>query len=301
LSAVDRLVVGRLPQTGPAHEPNQALVRNVHPPDWVNPQPAGRYNLVVIGAGTAGPIGCEKAQAFAQLGSDVFLVETEHGILPREDRDAADVVQKMIMRDGVNLFCCGKDLAIKDNGGIRLVVRSHGLGYDEPIDKLLVAVGRAPNVEHLNLEAVGVDYDRKGVKVDERMRTTNPMIYAAGDVCSPCQARKKGIAVDTFVQELRDVDRAILDGEDEGFVKVHVKKGTDTLVGATIVARHAGDLISEITLAMTHGLGLKQIGGTIHPYPTQAEAIRKLGDQFSRTRLTPFVKRLFGKWLAWTR
>ncbi len=83
------------------------------------------------------------------------------------------------------------------------------------------------------------------------------------------------------------MDRAILDGEDGGFVKVHVKKGTDTILGATIVASHAGDMISEITLAMTHGLGLGQIGSTIHPYPTQAEAIRKLGDQFSRTRLTP--------------
>jgi len=84
-------------------------------------------------------------------------------------------------------------------------------------------------------------------------------------------------------------------------VKVHVKQGTDKIVGATIVARHAGDMISEITLAMTHGLGLGKIGGTIHPYPTQAEAIRKLGDQYSRTRLTPLVKKLFDKWLAWTR
>ncbi len=115
------------------------------------------------------------------------------------------------------------------------------------------------------------------------------------------QAKEKGIDVDTFVQEFRDVDRAVLDGDEDGFVKVHVKKGTDTIVGATIVARHAGDMISELSLAITHGLGLKKIGGTIHPYPTHAEAIRKLGDQFNRTRLTPFVKRLFSKWLAWTR
>ncbi len=115
------------------------------------------------------------------------------------------------------------------------------------------------------------------------------------------QAKEKGIEVDTFVQEFREVDRAILEGDDEGFAKVHVKKGTDQIVGATIVARNAGDMISEITLAMTHGLGLKKIGSTIHPYPTQAEAIRKLGDKFNRTRLTPFVKSLFQKWLAWTR
>jgi pyruvate/2-oxoglutarate dehydrogenase complex dihydrolipoamide dehydrogenase (E3) component len=302
--------------------------------------------LGVIGAG---PIGCEMAQAFAQLGASVFLIEAEHGILPREDRNAAEIVQHALERDGVTLLCCGKNLQIKHDGGIRLVVDSHGRGYDEPIDTLLVAVGRAPNVEHLNLEAVGVDYDAKGVTVNERLQTTNPRIYAAGDICSPYQfthaadfmariviqnalfrgrkkstslvmpwctytspeiahvglydgqAREKGIEVDTFVQELRDVDRAILDGEDEGLVTIHVKKGTDTIVGATIVAPHAGDLISEIALAITHGLGLKQIGSTIHPYPTQAEAIRKIGDQFNRTRLTPFVKSLFKRWLAWTR
>lgn len=115
------------------------------------------------------------------------------------------------------------------------------------------------------------------------------------------QAQEKGIEVDTFIQKFEDVDRAILDGEDSGFVKFHIKKGTDRIVGATIVARHAGDLISEVTLAMTHGLGMKKISSTIHPYPTQAEAIRKLGDQFNRTRLTPFVKSLFQKWLTWTR
>ena len=97
------------------------------------------------------------------------------------------------------------------------------------------------------------------------------------------------------------MDRAILEGEDQGFVKIHVKKGSGQIVGATIVARSAGDLISEITLAMTNQVGLGRIASTIHPYPTQAEAIRKLGDQFNRTRLTPFVKSLFLRWLSWTR
>jgi pyruvate/2-oxoglutarate dehydrogenase complex dihydrolipoamide dehydrogenase (E3) component len=97
------------------------------------------------------------------------------------------------------------------------------------------------------------------------------------------------------------VDRAILDGETDGFVRVHVRKGTDEIVGATVVAAHAGDLIGELTLAMKGGLGLKTIGATIHPYPTQAEAIRKTGDLYNRTRLTPFVKKLMARWLAWTR
>jgi pyruvate/2-oxoglutarate dehydrogenase complex dihydrolipoamide dehydrogenase (E3) component len=97
------------------------------------------------------------------------------------------------------------------------------------------------------------------------------------------------------------VDRAVIDGEEEGFVKIHVRRGTDRLVGATIVASHAGDLVSEITLALTAGVGLGRLASVIHPYPTQAEAIRQLGDAYNRTRLTPFVKRLFEAWLRWTR
>ena len=103
--------------------------------------------------------------------------------------------------------------------------------------------------------------------------------------CTNIKRKNKESKSTLTSKSFHDNDRAILDGEDSGFVKVHVRKGTDKIVGATIVARNAGDLISEITLAMTHGLGLKKIGSTIHPYPTQAEAIRKLGDQFNRTRL----------------
>ena len=303
--------------------------------------------LGVIGAG---PIGCEMAQSFARFGSEVYLVEAEHGILPREDRDAAESVRTAMERDGVKLLCCGKDLKLaKDPNGVRLQVGSHGHSYDVLVDQLLVAVGRAPNVEGLGLETVGVDFDKKGVKVNDRLQTANPRIYACGDICSPYQfthaadfmariviqnalfkgrakagsliipwatytspevahvglyekdAKAQGIEVDTFTQDLSKVDRAILDGETEGFVRVHVRKGTDEVVGATVVAAHAGDLIGELTLAMKGKLGLKTIGATIHPYPTQAEAIRRTGDLYNRTRLTPFVKNLMQRWLAWQR
>lgn len=115
------------------------------------------------------------------------------------------------------------------------------------------------------------------------------------------EAKEKGIDVDTYTQELATVDRAILDGETEGFVRVHVRKGSDKILGATIVATHAGDLICELSLAMKGQLGLKTVGAAIHPYPTQAEAIRKTGDLYNRTRLTPFVKNLMHRWLAWMR
>jgi pyruvate/2-oxoglutarate dehydrogenase complex dihydrolipoamide dehydrogenase (E3) component len=103
------------------------------------------------------------------------------------------------------------------------------------------------------------------------------------------------------VRRFEDVDRAIADAETEGFVKVHVAKGTDRIVGGTIVAAHAGELIGELTLAMVSQIGLSKLASVIHPYPTQAEALRQIGDLYNRTRLTPGVKRLFGRLLAWRR
>ncbi len=99
--------------------------------------------------------------------------------------------------------------------------------------------------------------------------------------------------IDTWVHQLSEVDRAIAEGDTDGFVKIHTKKGSDKIVGATIVARHAGDLISEISVAMAGGLGLGGLTSVIHPYPTQADAIRQVANAFNRTRLTPTVKRLF--------
>lgn len=296
-----------------------------------------------LGIVGAGPIGCEMAQTFARLGSEVFLVEAAEQILPREDPDAAEIVHHQLTRDGVRVLCCGTELQLMPDGnGARLTVQSSAGGYDERVDQLLIAVGRAPNVENLNLEAAGIEYARQGVTVNDRLQTTNPKVYAAGDICSkykfthsadflariviqnalfrgrskasalvipwctytspeiahvgtdPRDAAERGIDIDTFTVPLKDNDRAILDGETDGFVRVHVKRGTDRIQGATIVAAHAGELISEITLAMTHGLGLKQIGSTIHPYPTQADAIRRLGDLYNRTRLTPFAKKFLG-------
>src|SRR5205814_9841479 len=99
----------------------------------------------------------------------------------------------------------------------------------------------------------------------------------------------------------KDVDRAVVDSEEDGFVKLHVRKGRDEILGATIVARHAGEMISEISVAMAARLGLGKLASVIHPYPTQAEAIRQCGDAYNRTRLTPMVKKLLQRWLAFTR
>ncbi|SMC22969.1 Pyruvate/2-oxoglutarate dehydrogenase complex, dihydrolipoamide dehydrogenase (E3) component [Desulfacinum hydrothermale DSM 13146] len=302
--------------------------------------------LGIIGAG---PIGCEMAQAFARFGSRVFLVEALHGILPREDPDASQIVWRVMERDGVELLCCGRDLALSPgpDGAVRIRVHTHGRARQEDVDHLLVAVGRAPNLEGLDLDRVGVAATPKGVVVDERLRTTHPKIYAAGDVCSPYQfthaadfmariviqnalfwgrakasaltipwctytdpeiahvglyekeARKQGVEIRTFDLPLSQVDRAVLEGRSEGMVRVHTRKESDRIVGATVVAPNAGDMIGELSLAITHQIGLKGLAAAIHPYPTVGEGLRKAGDLYNRSRLTPRTKKMLAKLMAW--
>jgi pyruvate/2-oxoglutarate dehydrogenase complex dihydrolipoamide dehydrogenase (E3) component len=110
-------------------------------------------------------------------------------------------------------------------------------------------------------------------------------------------AVQRGIPVTTMTVPLNDIDRAVLDGEADGFARVHLRKGTGTILGATIVARHAGEMINEFSLAITNGLGISAIGKTIHPYPTQAEVIKRLADAYNRKRLTPFVKNILSGWM----
>ena len=304
--------------------------------------------LAIIGAG---PIGCELAQAFSRFGSQVTLLEVMPQILIREDKDAAALIQAALIRDEVTLVLgCQITGVERDGQDTVLRVEKDGQQEEVRVDAVLLGVGRAPNVEGLNLEAVEVEFDTKqGVKVDDRLQTTNPRIYAAGDICSPykfthmadalarvviqntlfvgrakasaltvpwCtytdpeiahvglyehEAEKQGIAIQTFHQEMGQVDRAVLEGDTDGFVKIHTQAGKDTILGATIVTRHAGEMISELTLAMVGGLGLGTLARTIHTYPTQAEAIKRAADAYNRTRLTPRVKSLFTRWLAWTR
>lgn len=308
--------------------------------------------LGVIGAG---PVGCELAQSFARFGSQVSLIEAMHGILPNEDRDAAGIVEQQMLRDGVKLFCCGKYLKVeKTDVGKRLTVDSHGQHYDIMVDEILVGVGRIPNVERMGLETAGVSYDKNGIRVNARLQSTNPKIFAAGDVCSRHKfthaadamaqiviqnalfphplglgyasieslnmpwctftepeiahvgmyendAKEKGIEVETYTYNLDEVDRAILDGEDEGFARVHIKKGTDKILGATIVAAHAGDMISEFSVAMKAGAGAKTIARTIHPYPTQAEANKKVINLWRKAHFTQRTKHLLTKLFEWMR
>ncbi|GJG86908.1 mercuric reductase [Gemmatimonadetes bacterium T265] len=297
-------------------------------------------HLVVLGAG---PIGCELAQAFARLGARVTLLDRGTRVLDRDDAEAAAIVERALTRDGVAVVH-GAELTRVDARGAEstLHVRQGGRERTFDTDALLVAVGRAPNVDGLGLEAAGVRYDaRRGVAVDDRLRTSNRRVYAVGDVCSALKfthaadfqarlvvqnalffgrgrasalvtpwvtytspevaqvgltretAATARVAVDEVTVPFAEVDRAVIDDETEGFCRVLLARGSGRIVGATLVGAHAGETIGEVTLAMTNRLGLGAIGRTMHPYPTQSEALRKAADAWARRKLTPRVQGLF--------
>ena len=299
-------------------------------------------SLAVIGGG---PIGCEMAQAFRRFGCRVTLLDKDGHVLVREDADAAEIVQKSMLRSGVELEFHTKILSVEKRGASKVIAfEAHGTKKEITVDHILVAAGRAPNVEGLGLNAAGVEHTKAGVLVSDQLRTSNPRIFACGDVASRLQfthladaqariviqnafffgrgkasaltipwatyttpeiahvgmyekdAREKGIEVDTLTVPLHDIDRAILDGEDEGFLRLHLRKGTDEILGATLVAEHAGDMLGELCLAITHKIGLGKIASVIHPYPTQGEVIKKAADAWRRTKLTPGVKKFFERW-----
>jgi pyruvate/2-oxoglutarate dehydrogenase complex dihydrolipoamide dehydrogenase (E3) component/uncharacterized membrane protein YdjX (TVP38/TMEM64 family) len=306
--------------------------------------------LLIMGGG---PIGCEFAQAMQRLGCQVTLLHKYDRLMNREDPDAAKIVQKIFLREGITLIYNAKPTRVDRVGTGKVVQYEHdGQAGVIEVDEILIGAGRAPNVEGLGLAAAGVAYEGgkgRGVVVNDKLQTSNPNIYAAGDVCLPYQfthladasariviqnalffgskkfsqltipwctytdpeiahvglseqeAKKQGIAYKVFLKPLKEVDRAILDGEEEGFVKILVKAGSDKILGATIAASHAGEMISEVTCAMAGNVGLGALAAIIHPYPTQAEAIRATGDLYNRTRLTPRVKNLFTRFLAWRR
>tara|TARA_B100001750_G_scaffold248083_1_gene276579 strand:+ start:1489 stop:3000 length:1512 start_codon:yes stop_codon:yes gene_type:complete len=297
--------------------------------------------LVVIGAG---PIGCEMAQCFRRFGSEVTLLESAAEVLPREDPEAAALVRESLEEEGV---CCLLGVEIlRVEAGVRVHYRQGETMEVAEGDELLVAAGRAPNVEGLELGSAGVKADGSGVIVDGQLRTDNPVIYAVGDVCSeekfthaadaqariavqnalffrrlevrglvvprctytspelahvgydPEGARAAGFQIDTITIPMAESDRAVLDGEQTGFLRLHLLRGSDRILGATVVSSHAGELISELSLAITHKLGLRKMGGIIRPYPTRSEVLSRACGQWQRGRLSPAIRKIIEAFLG---
>lgn len=140
---------------------------------------------------------------------------------------------------------------------------------------------------------------RASALIVPRCTYTDPEVAHVGLL--PEEAAARGLAIDTFTMPLGANDRAILDGEADGFLRVHTRRRSGRIVGATLVSRHAGESISTVTLAMTTGAGLGTVARVIHPYPTQAEVIRQAADAYIRTWLTPRVRRVVEVFLRWRR
>jgi pyruvate/2-oxoglutarate dehydrogenase complex dihydrolipoamide dehydrogenase (E3) component len=288
-------------------------------------------SLLVIGGG---PLGCELAQAFARLGVHTVIAHSEPLFLPTEERDAAQMVSDSLARDGVDIHLNSRAVRARAEGGQKSVdlVRD-GISTTTTVEQILTGIGRTPAIQGLGLDAAGVTYDtQSGVHVDDFLRTRNPRIYAAGDVCLEqrytntatasarivvrnalrrgherlsaltvpwCtytdpeiahvglyvrEASERKIPVKTFTIPMHDVHRAIADSEDIGFVKIHIREGTDRILGATIVARNAGEMINTVSLAIAEGIGLGTLAEVIHAYPTKGSAIRQAADAYVRTR-----------------
>ena len=307
-------------------------------------------NMIVLGGG---PIGCELAQTFQRLAVEVTILERGDQLLPKEDRDVAEFLEHRLIDEGVRVIKNAdvRAVATSDTGKVALQLLDRQPGRLAEVtffaDALLVAAGRRPNLESLDLKSAGVDVTERSVRVTDYLQTSQRHIYAAGDVIGPflfthmadaqarvvvrnilvpfqflrqkmdysvvpwCtytdpeiahvglgekEAQRKNIDYDLFVVPLEDVDRAVVESEEAGFAKVLTQKGSDKILGAIIVAPHAGDLLHELVLAMKAGIGLATIASTIHAYPTFAELARKAGDKYNRTRLTPNAKKIF-TWL----
>jgi pyruvate/2-oxoglutarate dehydrogenase complex dihydrolipoamide dehydrogenase (E3) component len=300
--------------------------------------------LLVIGGG---PLGCELAQAFCRLGAQVTLVQDRPLFLPREERDAAQLLSDALARDGIAIRLNTRITAVHGQGDTRRVeMVSDNYRSTVEVDAILTGIGHIANVEGLDLERAEVDCNPdSGVLVDDFLRTSNPRIYAAGDVCMEhkythaavatahiavrnalfrgrerlsrllipwCtftdpeiahvglyvrEANRRGIPVKTYTMPMHEIDRAVTDGEQEGFAKIHVRDRSDRILGATVVARHAGEMINGITLAMESGLGLRGLERVIHAYPTQAEAIRAAADAYRVSRLGARVRARLARWL----
>ena len=303
-------------------------------------------SMIVLGGG---PIGCELGQTFRRLGVRVTIVQRSGRLLPREDPDVSEFIARRLSNEGIEVITNAATRSVEQSdAGIEMKVTRGSAGEAKVRGSiLLVCAGRAPTVKTLELDRAGVRAHDRGVEVNEYLQTTNPHIYAAGDVAGPflfthmadAQARvvvrnilmpfqvlrqkidysvvpwctyvdpevatvglteaaaaQKNIPCDVIMQKLEEVDRAVLENEDYGFAKVVVKKGTDKIMGATLVCENAGELLHEFVLAMKYGIGLGKIAATIHAYPTLSELARKMGDKYNKTRLTPGAKKVFS-WL----
>jgi dihydrolipoamide dehydrogenase len=307
-------------------------------------------NMVILGAG---PIGCELAQSFSRLGSNVSLVQRGRRIMKKEDPDASQIILDRFDKEGIKVFLNHSAKAVEIENGQKFLICDHGESKVKiEFDQILIALGRVPNVKGFGLEELGVELKKnKTIKTNEFLQTNYSNIYCSGDVHGRYQfthtaaheswyaavnalfgkfkkfsvdygtipwatytdpevarvglnetdAKRAGIDYEMVKYGIDDLDRAIADSEDCGFVKVLIQKGKDKILGVTIVGNHAADVIAEFVLAMKHGIGLNKILGTIHIYPTMAEANKYAAGLWKKVHAPKKILAWVEKYHTWMR
>lgn len=304
--------------------------------------------FVVLGAG---PIGLEMAQSFQRLGAQVSVVEMGDRILGIEDEDVSSVLTGRLGSEGIDVKTKHRatEFIKKDGKDILLCESEDGI-VEVEFDKILIAVGRRPNVKGFGLEKLDLSIRKNGtIEANEYLQTNYPNIFVCGDVTGPFQLthtaahqawycavnglfgkfkkfkvdysvipwctytdpevatvgkneralKNEGIDYEVTKYELDDLDRAICDSTDYGFVKVLTQKGSDKILGATVIGAGASDMLLEFISAMKFNKGLNAILGTIHSYPTMGEGNKYAAGVWKQTnkpeKLLEWVEK-FHKW-----
>lgn len=303
----------------------------------------------VLGGGSRG---CEMAQTFARLGSEVHLFVASDRLLTGRDPDAATLVTKAMREDGLKIHLSSRELELRPGPGVVTVVPPNGVA-EIVVDEVLLATGPTPNVERLGLEAAGVDYDLSGIEVDRHLRTSNRRIFAAGGVVTPegndwgivapglapdadarmvvrnallyrrLERRRRTVPratytrpeiarvgigasaaadsskVETLTVPLADADRGNL-FDDEGFLRIHVKRRGGEVLGGTVVADRAAELIGPLAIAVNQRMRLGVFAEIPLPHPTRGEIYRRAAFTWRRQQAAGrkfSVSRLIGLWL----
>ena len=305
--------------------------------------------MIVLGGG---PIGCEMAQAFSRLGTEVTQVEMAPRIMVREDEEISALIEEKFKAENINVLTNTRAVSCKKTTDQFLVCEQNGKTIEIAFDTMLVAIGRKPNVEGLGLEELGIELRKNTtIETDDFLRTSQENIFAVGDVTGPYQfthtashqawyatvnslfgqfkkfkadysvipwatftdpevarvglneseAKEKNIPFEVTTYDIDDLDRAVADSTNHGFVKVLTVPGKDRILGATIVGAHAGDLLTEFVTAMKYKLGLKKILGTIHTYPTLAEANKAVAGNWQRAHAPQLTLKILARYHSWRR
>jgi pyruvate/2-oxoglutarate dehydrogenase complex dihydrolipoamide dehydrogenase (E3) component len=306
--------------------------------------------LVVLGGG---PIGCELAQSFQRLGSEVTQVEMLPRLMIREDEEVSAFIQKQFETEGVNVLCDHKAVEFKNVDGRKSLLCEHqGEITEIEFDQVLIAVGRAARLEGFGLKELEVPISkRRSIEVNEFMQAGYPSLYACGDIAGPYQfthtashqawyasvnalfgifkkfkidysvipwatftdpevarvgfnkqeADEQGIAYEITRYPLDDLDRAIAEGEDQGYIEVLTRPGKDKILGVTIVGSQAGEMIAEFVFAMRHNLGMNKILSTIHIYPTRNEAVKFSAGNWKKAHTKAWQLSILKRFHAWQR